>query len=74
MHTKAYKSIQKHTNAYKTVSSDQLDQDRTNPALSQPCPASSGPYNINTLPGKVFDTISYHSGNPWIVELCHLYD
>ena len=25
-----------HTNAYKTVSSDQLDQDRANPALSQP--------------------------------------
>ena len=28
---------QKHTNAYTTVSSDQLDQDRANPALSQPC-------------------------------------
>ena len=48
MHTKsiqnAYKSIQihqKHTNAYKTVSSDQLGQIRANPALSQPCVPNS---------------------------------
>ena len=33
MHTK---SIQKYTKVYKLISSNQLDQDRADPALSQP--------------------------------------
>ena len=34
---KAYKSVQKHTKAYKSVSTNQLGQIRADPALSQPC-------------------------------------
>ena len=45
-YTKVYKSIQKYTKVYKLISSNQLDPDRADPALSQPCQYSitgSGP-------------------------------